>query len=188
VIAPGTVAEGRRVIEPLYARLAVTVRAATTELFVGDEVAGTVIDSFWAIAGEHLELRDLAPQIGVRPLRDQMVEWLAEHVHVLAPVYGPLDLAPEARLVAVGDGHARVDVAVRRGGGWVLALVRRGEVGLTALAQLDRSLDVARDTIAIGDDTIEGLLVGERASAQLLDVLAERADVRFLDVGSLLQS
>ena len=188
VIAPGMVAEGRRVIEPLYARLAVTVRAATTELFVGDEVAGTVIDSFWAIAGEHLELRDLAPQIGVRPLRDQMVEWLAEHVHVLAPVYGPLDLAPEARLVAVGDGHARVDVAVRRGGGWVLALVRRGEVGLTALAQLDRSLDVARDTIAIGDDTIEGLLVGERASAQLLDVLAERADVRFLDVGSLLQS
>jgi hypothetical protein len=69
----------------------------------------------------------------------------------------------------------------------VLALVRRGEVGLTALAQLDRSLDVARETIVIGDDTIEGLLVAERASAQLLDVLAERADVRFLDVGSLLQ-
>ena len=188
VIAPGAVAEGRRVIEPLYARLAVTVRAASTELFVGDETAGAVLDSFWSVAGEHLELRDLAPTIGVRPLQAQISEWLTEHLQVLAPEYGRLELAPEARLTAVGDGHARVDLAARRAGGWLLALVRRGEVGLTALAQLDRSLDVARNTIAIGDDTIEGLLVGERASAQLLDVLAERADVRFLDVGSLLQS
>ena len=187
LIAPGVVAAGRRVIEPLYARLAVTVRAASAELFVGDEVAGTVIDSFWSVAGEHLELRDLAPTIGVRPLQAQITEWLTEHVTALADEYGPLELAPEARLVTIGDGHARVDVAARRAGGWLLALVRRGEVGLTALAQLDRSLDVARDAIALADDTVEGLLVAERASPQLLDVLAERADVRFLDVASLLQ-
>ena len=187
LIAPGLVAAGRRVIEPLYARLAVTVRAASAELFVGDEVAGTVIDSFWSVAGEHLELRDLAPTIGVRPLQAQITEWLTEHVTALADEYGPLELAPEARLVTIGDGHARVDVAARRAGGWLLALVRRGEVGLTALAQLDRSLDVARDAIALADDTVEGLLVAERASPQLLDVLAERADVRFLDVASLLQ-
>jgi hypothetical protein len=67
-------------------------------------------------------------------------------------------------------------------------LVRRGEVGLTTLAQLDRSLDVARETIAIGDDTVEGLLVAERATTELLDTLAERADVRFTDVATLLQS
>jgi hypothetical protein len=188
LIVPSAVAADRRLIEPLYARLAVTVRAAATELFVGDEIAGAVLDSFWAIAGEHLELRDLAPNLGVRPLRDQIIEWLAEHVHVLAAVYGPLELAPEARLVAIGDGHARADVAVRRSGGWVLVLVRRGEVGLTTLAQLDRSLDVARETIAIGDDTVEGLLVAERATTELLDTLAERADVRFTDVATLLQS
>jgi RecB family endonuclease NucS len=176
------------VIEPLYARLAVTVRAAAAELFVGDEAAGSVLDSFWAIAGEHLELQGLAPDIGVRPLREQITEWLAEHVHVLTTVYGPVELAPEARLVAVGDGHARVDVAVRRSGGWVLTLVRRGVAGLVTLAQLDRSLDVARETIAIGDDTIEGLLVAERATPELLDALAERADVRFTDVATLLQS
>jgi len=187
LIAPGLVAAGRRVIEPLYARLAVTVRAASAELFVGDEVAGTVIDSFWSVAGEHLELRDLALTIGVRPLQAQITEWLTEHVTALADEYGPLELAPEARLVTIGDGHARVDVAARRAGGWLLALVRRGEVGLTGLAQLDRSLDVARDAIALADDTVEGLLVAERASPQLLDVLAERADVRFLDVASLLQ-
>ncbi len=164
-----------------------TVRAASAEVFVGDEVAGTVIDSFWSVADEHLELRDLAPTLGVRPLQAQITEWLAEHLAVLADEYGPLELAPEARLVTIGDGHARVDVAARRAGGWLLTLVRRGEVGLTALAQLDRSLDVARDAIALADDTVEGLLVAERASPQLLDVLAERADVRFLDVASLLQ-
>lgn len=188
LIAPGEVAAGRRVIEPLYARLAVTVRAAADELFVDDEVAGSVIDGFWSIAGEHLELRDLAPTIGVRPLQLQMTEWLTEHLQVLAPEYGPLELAPEARLVGLGDGHARVDVAARRTGGWLLTLVRRGEVGVTALAQLDRSLDVARDTIAVGDDTVEGLLVAERATAELLDLLGERADVRFADVAGLLRA
>ena len=187
LIAPGDVAAGRRVIEPLYARLAVTVRAASAEVFVGDEVAGAVIDSFWSVAGEHLELRDLAPTIGVRPLQAQISEWLTEHLGVLAGEYGSLELAPEARLTTVGDGHARVDVAARRAGGWLLVLVRRGEAGLTALAQLDRSLEVARDAIALADDTVEGLLVAERASPQLLDVLAERADVRFLAVGPLLQ-
>jgi hypothetical protein len=95
-------------------------------------------------------------------------------------------VGPEARLVAVGDGHARVDLAFRRHGGWVLTLVRRGEVGLTALAQLERSLDVARDAIAVGDDTIEGLLVAERAAPELVEVLDDRADVRFTDVATLL--
>jgi hypothetical protein len=186
LIAPGPVASGRRLIEPLYARLAVVVRTAADDVFVDDEVAGTVIESFWAVAGEHVELHDLAPSIGVRPLDRQIADWLTEHLSVLAPEYGALELAPEARLVRVGDGHARVDLAARRHGGWVLALVRRGEVGLTALAQLDRSLDVARDAVALGDDTVEGLLVAERASAELVAVLGDRADVRFADVASLL--
>ena len=60
LIAPGVVAAGRRVIEPLYARLAVTVRAASAELFVGDEVAGTVIDSFcWTVGSAPISCRNL---------------------------------------------------------------------------------------------------------------------------------
>jgi len=187
LIAPGPVATARRLIEPLYARLAVVARTAADEVFVDDEVAGTVIESFWSVAQEHLELRDLAPVIGVRPLDRQIRDWLEEHSTLLAPEYGgALELAPEARLVAVGDGHARVDLAFRRHGGWVLTLVRRGEVGLATLAQLDRSLEVARDAIAVGDDTVEGLLVAERAAPELIAALDDRADVRFLDVASLL--
>ena len=41
-------------------------------------------------------------------------------------------------------GHARVDLACRRAGGWLLVELRRGAVGTRALAQLDRSLDLAR--------------------------------------------
>jgi hypothetical protein len=186
LITPGPVASGRRLIEPLYARLALVVRTAASEVFVDEEIAGTVVESFWSVAGEHIELQDLAPTIGVRPLDRQITDWLAEHLGALTPVYGALELAPEARLVGVGDGHARVDLAARRHGGWVLVLVRRGEVGLTALAQIDRSLDVARDAIALGDDTVEGLLVAERASDELVEVLGDRADVLFADVASLL--
>ncbi|MFN8025761.1 MAG: hypothetical protein U0W40_05190 [Acidimicrobiia bacterium] len=186
LIAPGPVASGRRLIEPLYARLALVVRTAADEVFVDDEIAGTAIESFWSVAAEHLELRDLAPTIGVRPLDRQIADWLEEHPGALVGEYGALELAPEARLVGVGDGHARVDLAFRRHGGWVLALVRRGEIGLRALAQLDRSLEVAHDAIVVADDTVEGLLVAERASDELVAALDERADVRFVDVASLL--
>jgi hypothetical protein len=186
LVVPGTLAAGRRVIEPLYTQLAVVVRLGGDGLDIDDELATTVIDAFWEVAGEHVELRDVAARFGVAPLERQIEHWLGSHLEVLVARYGRLRLAPEGRLVARHGGHARVDLACRRDGGWLLVEVRRGGAGTRALAQLDRSLDLARAELTNPDETVEGLLVAERATPGLADALATRADVRFTDIASLL--
>jgi hypothetical protein len=186
LVVPGEIAAGRRVVEPLYARLAVVVRLGDDGPATSDEVVTLVIDSFWEVAAEHVELLGLAPEFGVRPLERQVETWLVAHLDALARRYGPLASEPPRQPLRLGRGATRVDLAVRAQQGWVLVELRRGTAGLATLARVDHALDLARAELAAGDETIEVLVVAERADPALEAALRNRADVQFVAIAALL--
>jgi hypothetical protein len=186
LVVPGEIASGRRLVEPLYARLAVAVRLGDRGPATSDEVVALVIDSFWEVAAEHVELLDLAPELGVRPLARQVEAWLVAHLDALARRYGPLASEPPRRPLLLGGGATRVDLAVRAEHGWVLMEIRRGGAGLATLARVDHALDLARVELAAGDETVEALVVAERADPELEAALRDRADVQFVAIAALL--
>jgi hypothetical protein len=186
LIVPGEIASRRRLVEPLYARLAVVVRMDADGAAVSDEVVTLVIDSFWEVAAEHVELVGLAPQIGVPPLERQIEAWLVAHLDLLTSRVGQLAPEPPRRPLGLGGGSLRVDLALRGERGWLLVQIRRDTAGLATLARLDHALDLARTELATGGEGVEALLVAERADPALVAAVQDRADVQFVAIAALL--
>jgi hypothetical protein len=153
---------------------------------VSDEVVTLVIDSFWEVAAEHVELVGLAPQIGVPPLERQIEAWLVAHLDVLTSRVGQLAPEPPRRPLGLGGGSLRVDLALRGERGWLLVQIRRDTAGLATLARLDHALDLARTELATGGEGVEALLVAERADPALVAAVQDRADVQFVAIAALL--
>ena len=185
LIVPGAIAAGRRVIEPLYARLAVVVRLRGDGVTVDDEVATLVIDAFWEVAAEHVELRGLAPVAGVRPLAQQVEAWLVGHLDALAPLYGALTVGPAGRPLRLGHGQTRVPLALQGDGALVIVEIRFGAAGLGTLKRVEHALSLARAELTGAGDSVVALVVADRAAPELEAALRERADVQFVAVAAL---
>ena len=180
LIVPAEVGDGRRVIEPLYARLAVVVRLDGDGVAVDDEVAALTIDTFWELAGEHIELRDLAPVFGARPLAAQVESWVVTHLDRVSAVAGTGALAVEARPLLLEHGRTRVPLALRHDGGSLLVEIRPGTMGLTTLARVDHALACCND-----EPGCAALLLAEDAAPELLAALRDRDDVGFVRLAEL---
>jgi hypothetical protein len=185
LIVPAAVAAGRRIVEPLYARLALVVRLGARGVAVDDEIAALTTDTFWEVAGEHVELRDLAPVFGARPLAGQVESWVVTHLDRVAAAAGTGALEVEARPLRLEHGRTRMPLALRHDGGWLLVDIRPGTAGLATLARVERALSVARAELA-DDARVEALLLAEDATPELVDARRDRGDVRFAGLAGLL--
>jgi hypothetical protein len=150
-----------------------------------------LIWSLWDLASERGP-EGVLLKLGLRPLEKVVEEWIANHLDVLEPIVGSLELATRDGVVAGHqirlDGGASVpDLICRRsvGTGWVVIELKRGAAGAPVLDQIDRYLDAVRVELARPGETVEGVIGSDGSRAALRARLAQRPDVQHVNLALL---